>query len=289
MRPLARVWKRLPTIVRAVVVGSLVVSMGTVPQSLLTGVNFQLMPAIPWSVPVMALYLWCYWQYLGGRGWPRTAAEWRRRNLRACALSSRVWKWSLLAGGLAWASLLGLRIFFDTFFGLPADTFPDVSTYPFVTIVSYVLMASVVAGIAEEAGFRGYMQGPIERRHGPLVAILVVGIVFWLAHFANYIGYEWLFFAYMWFYLASAIIFGALAYLTDSILPAVVLHAIADVLGFGLLWWWGASPATFLGIGDRPDLLLWTTGSAGVVLVPLAIWAYQRLAMVVRPGAEPAP
>lgn len=289
MRPLARVWQRLPTIVRAVVVGSLVVSMGTLPRSVLTGVNFQLVPAIPWSVPVMALYLCCYWQYLGGRGWPRTTAEWRRRNLRAGALSGRVWQWSLLAGGLAWASLLALRIFSDTFFKLPGDKLPDVSAYPFVTILSYVLMASVVAGLAEEAGFRGYMQGPIERRHGPLVAILTVGIVFWLAHFTNYIGYERLFLAYMPFYLTGATIFGTLAYLTGSILPGVVLHASADVLGLGLLWWWGSSAATFLGIGDRRDLLLWTTGSAGVVLAPLAIWAYRRLAVVVRPGAETPP
>ncbi len=289
MKPLASVWQRLPTSVRAVVVGSFVVSMGTVPQSVLTGVNFRLMPAIPWSVPVMALYLWCYWQYLGGRGWPRTTAEWRRRNLRAGALSGRVWQWSLLAGGLAWAGLLALRIFSDTFFQLPGDMFPDVSAYPFVTILSYVLMASVVAGLAEEAGFRGYMQGPLERRYGPRVAILTVGIVFWLAHFTNYIGYEWLFLSYMPFYLAGATIFGTLAYLTGSILPAVVLHASADVLGFGLLWWWGSSPATFLGLGDRRDLLLWMTGSAGVVLALLAIWAYRWLAVVVRPGAKSAP
>lgn len=288
MRSIAGLWQRLPTILRAVVVGSLVVSMGTLPRSVLAGINFMLSPAIPWSVPVMALYLWFYWRYLGGRGWPQTMAELRRRNLRARWLSGRAWGWSLLAGGLGWASLLVLRIFFDTFFRLPVDTFPNASDYPFVTLLLYVLMASVVAGAAEEAGFRGYMQGPIERRHGPLVAILVVGIAFWLAHFTNYIGYEWLFFAYMGFYLASAIIFGALAYLIGSILPGVVLHAIADVLGLGLLWWWGSSAAAPLG-GDQRDLLLWTTGSAGILFTLAAIWAYRRLAVGIRPGPEPAP
>lgn len=210
-------------------------------------------------------------------------------TLRARALSGRAWRWSLLAGGIAWASLLALRIFSDTFFKLPGDTFPDVSAYPLMTIVSYVLMASVVAGLTEEAGFRGYMQGPLERRYGPRVAILTVGIVVWLAHYTHFIGNEWLFLVYMPFYLTAAIIFGVLAYLTGSILPGVVLHASADVLGFGLLWWWESSPATFLGVGDRRDLLLWVTGSAGVVLVPLAIWAYRRLAVVVRPGVERAP
>lgn len=85
------------------------------------------------------------------------------------------------------------------------------------------------------------------------------------------------------YYLIAALIFGALAYLTGSILPGVVLHSGANVLGFGLLWWWEASPATFLGVGDRRDLMLWVTSSAGIVLALPAIWAYRRLAGVVRP------
>ena len=30
--------------------------------------NLQSSPAVPWSVPVMALLLWLAWSYLGGRG-----------------------------------------------------------------------------------------------------------------------------------------------------------------------------------------------------------------------------
>ena len=33
--------------------------------------NLQSSPAVPWSVPVMALLLWLAWSYLGGKGWPR--------------------------------------------------------------------------------------------------------------------------------------------------------------------------------------------------------------------------
>ena len=46
-------------------------------------------------------------------------------------------------------------------------------------------MGSLVAGIAEESGFRGYMQGPIEPRHGPVIAFLVTGGLFGFAHFSH--------------------------------------------------------------------------------------------------------
>jgi len=279
MRPIAAVWQRLPIMLRAVVVGSLVVGMGTVPRSVLMSVNFKLWPAIPWSVPVMALYLWFYWQYVGGKGWPQTTAEWRRTNLRARSLTGRVWRSALLAGGLGWAGLLALRIFSDTFFRLPQDQLPDLSAYPFATILSHFLMISVVAGFAEEAGFRGYMQWPIEQRHGPLVAIAVVGLVFWLAHFANYIGREWLFVCYLPFYLAGATIFGVLAYFTGSILPGVVLHTAANVVGLSLIWGWD-SLMSLSGISRYTLLLI--TGPAGILFAVSAIRAYRRLATVVR-------
>jgi membrane protease YdiL (CAAX protease family) len=46
-------------------------------------------------------------------------------------------------------------------------------------------MSALVAGFCEEAAFRGYMQGPIERRYGPVVAILATGIAFGFAHLSH--------------------------------------------------------------------------------------------------------
>jgi hypothetical protein len=43
-------------------------------------------------------------------------------------------------------------------------------------------MGAPVAGIIEESAFRGYMQGPIERRYGLLVAILITGTMFAIVH-----------------------------------------------------------------------------------------------------------
>src|SRR5687767_8637823 len=99
-------WRRLPVIARAVLVGALVVALGTLPWGALAALNSRLSPAVPWSVPVMALYLWFYWRILGGEWWPRGTADSRRENLRARPLESTVWRAALLAGGLGWAALI---------------------------------------------------------------------------------------------------------------------------------------------------------------------------------------
>src|SRR5207237_7477117 len=84
----------------------------------------------------------------------------------------------------------------------------------------------VVAGVVEETSFRGYMQGPVERRYGPAIAILLTGILFGLAHFTHpEVGL-----ILMPYYLAVVAVYGALAYLTNSIFPSMVLHAGGNIL-----------------------------------------------------------
>lgn len=58
---------------------------------------------------------------------------------------------------------------------LPAQQAPDVSHLPLATLSAFVLISAIVAGVAEESGFRCYMQCGLEQRHGPVVAILVTG------------------------------------------------------------------------------------------------------------------
>lgn len=53
-------------------------------------------------------------------------------------------------------------------------------------------MGAPVAGIVEEAAFRGYMQAPIERRDGLVVAILITGSMFALAH----LDFTWILWPY---------------------------------------------------------------------------------------------
>lgn len=282
MPPIAAVWRGLPIILRAVIVGSFVMSMGTVPCGILLKANFALLPSVPWSGPVVALYLWLYWQYLQGRGWPASLAEFRRTSLRAHSLSGRVWRWSLLAGGLGWAGVIGLRIIVDTLFEMPRESLSSLSSFPPLTILSYIAGVSVLAGVAEEAGCRGYMQAPIERRHGLLIAILVVGMMFWMSHASAYVGHWWVFLGRLWFYLAASAVFGAVAYLSGSILPGVVLHTVANLVGFALIWWFESREGAASSDGGRLDRFFWATCLACSVSIIAAGWSYRRLAAVAR-------
>ncbi|PYQ48288.1 MAG: hypothetical protein DMF59_16470 [Acidobacteria bacterium] len=179
-----RLWQRLPVVVRAVILGSVVSGIGHQPPGVLFYANFQWWRAVPWSAPFVILWLWLFWQYFGGRWWPASTSQARAEDLAAPPLSPRMWRWSLIAGGLGMISiaLLGGVLSpitpktFKVFYSIFVRT-------PFPTVVVEVITLSAVAGIVEEAGFRGYMQGMIERRHGPLVAIAITTFCFVMVHF----------------------------------------------------------------------------------------------------------
>src|SRR5262249_53416783 len=149
------------------------------------GANQKVGSRVPWAAAVMALYLWLFWRWAQGSGWPRSTAQARCVSLRARPISKRVWGSALLAGMLGLVSLVLFLRIVNRLVRLPVQHTGDLSHIPIVTLVISLLMGSVVAGVVEEASFRGYMQGPIERQHGPVLAILVTGIVFGLAHFSH--------------------------------------------------------------------------------------------------------
>src|SRR4029078_6563589 len=119
---------------------------------------------------------------LGGSGPPASTVDVRRKSLRAAPLRRVVWRWALLAGGLAIAALFVARRLANRFVTLPAQQLPDLSHVPTVTILSLLLMGAPVAGAVEEAAVRGYMQGPIGRACGIVPAVLVTGTMFAVAH-----------------------------------------------------------------------------------------------------------
>ncbi|MBI1807164.1 MAG: CPBP family intramembrane metalloprotease [Ignavibacteria bacterium] len=92
---------------------------------------------------------------------------------------------ALFAGALGLVAVVLFQGVMNRLVTLPQQQNLDVSQYPLVTVVLWVLMSFVVAGVVEEASFRGYMQGPIERQHGPVIAILVTGSLFGSAHFTH--------------------------------------------------------------------------------------------------------
>jgi membrane protease YdiL (CAAX protease family) len=179
--------------------------------------NLRSTPTVPWSVLAMAALLWLAWSYLGGHGWPRSTSEARCRYLRANRKPARIYLWAWIAGSLAVVALAGYWIVLFQLVKMPPNVFSDVSAYPQITVALMIVMGSLVAPLMEEAGFRGYFQVALERDFRAPVAVVISSLVFTLAHGPTQ-GFLW---PKLFFYFLVGLVFGAIAYLTNSILPAI--------------------------------------------------------------------
>jgi membrane protease YdiL (CAAX protease family) len=275
------------TAVRAIVAGFLVSGIGVAlwggigafPG--LAGLNLRFAPQVPWAIVPMAIFLVAYLRYLNGAGWPRSTSDARRRSLRLNSLAADVWPMALLAGFIGLSALVPLSAILSRLFALPADAQQTAipAAMPPVTTFLLLTMSSIVAGVIEESGFRGYMQGPIERRYGFAVALLVSGTVFGLAHFTHHPAQT---LQILPFYLAVSAIYGGLAYATNSILPGMVLHAGGDLWSMTRQWmtqrpYWQLAPTT-----APTPALIWDTGVDAafvtsvvsfLLLAAIAAWA----------------
>lgn len=278
-------WRRLPIVVRAVLTGVAAAAAGTVPWGLLVSANTKYQPALPWAVPVMAAYLLLYWRYLArGWGWPQSTVDARRVNARANTLSANLWGAALLAGLLGLVSILLLQGAMSRLVVLPQQRDLDVTQYPALTVFMWIVMGAVVAGVAEETSIRGYLQRPIERRHGPVVAILIAGSLFGFAHFTHpEVGL-----VLLPYYLAVAAVYGALAYLTDSIFPSMVLHAGGNLFSaFDFFvrgrseWQLSTAPRPLIW-QTGPDAAFWGNLALLLAVGTLTVLAYAALARVAR-------
>jgi membrane protease YdiL (CAAX protease family) len=252
-------------------------------------VNLQLSggATVPWSIVPVAIYLWAWWQFLSGRWAAADGGPARGALLRANRVPRGLWLPALGAGLLGFAALLTLLTLaarlVDLPPGMPIATPPGM---PVLTVVLLLTTQSIIAGVTEEAAFRGYMQSLVERRHGLLLAILVNGILFGLLHFGNHPRDVLLMLPY---YVAVAAVYGGLTWATDSILPALVLHSAGDVVVL-VRWWATGLPEWQLSRGAPPGSSI-TLALVLVVLSVATVLAYGkvhalRVTAVLRPPRE---
>lgn len=284
MSSIVFLWDRIPSIVKAVLTGLLIAAMGTTPWALLVSLNLKYGSVLPWTVPVMAVYLWFYWRYLQGAWWPKSTTEIRKTNCRANPLSDKAWGAALFAGISGLVFIVSFQAVLSRMIRLPTQPIQDLSRIPALTVFFFVIMSGVVAGVAEEVAFRGYMQRPIEKKHGPLMAILVVGVVFGFAHFTH----PEVSLILIPYYLVVSAVYGMLAYFTNSIVPSLVLHAGGNIFSSLGLFMTGNTETQTLA---RPVPLIWETGTdlkfwltcgAALIIGAFTVWAYNMLATVVR-------
>lgn len=233
-----RFWMKIPLIIRSIILGFIVSSLGVGIWILMVTTTHSL-----WSIPIMAAMLILYWMYFSGKWNPSNTRAFRSFCIRKTRLKKPVWTWGLLAAfsifilmHVSWSFMFRLYEFQPEIF----KTSSYLNELPVWAAWSIIVMASLVAGICEEVGFRGYMQAPLEKKYGPVVGISITSIIFVLVHLHQ---------AWAGGLAAGMIIFGMsfiigyLAYATKSLLAGIIAHVSFDIINFS--YWWSDVIGTF--------------------------------------------
>ena len=234
--------------------------------------NLATTPAAPWAAAAMALVLWTLWSYLGGRGPPASTQAVRQRLLRGGPVPARLAGWAVAAGVLWVIALAGLWNVLHQLVQTRGNPLADFSRLPPLTLFASLVMAAVSGAVSEEAGFRGYFQGALERRGLGGLAVLAVALVMAPIH-AETQGFVW---PNLLFYLLVDTMLGALAYVTRSIRPGIVVHAVGLFVFFAFIWP-GDAHRRLIAAGGA-DIGFWTSVILTVVFAGLGGLAFARLA-----------
>jgi membrane protease YdiL (CAAX protease family) len=265
--------KGAATFVFGATVALLITAYGQGFWGLLVLANLRFHPELPWAALVMAVLLAVLVLYLAGFGWPRSTRAARRRLLRWNPIPLPVFGWAVLTGIMADIALGGVWIAVSDLVHIPTGATPKMSGVPPATVLSFLIVGSLAAPISEEAAFRGYAQGMLERawRWAP-AAIIGSSLLFAAAHILQGLSAPKL-----GLYFLAGLIFGTLAYLTNSLYAAMVVHCIADLEGFLLLWPHDAHPHALVTAGGHDPLFL-PAAAAIAIFGPLAVLGFSRLA-----------
>ena len=224
-----RFWQRIPVVIRAIVLGLLVSLIGVYAWPVIA----MLIPSF-WSIIVMSGVLLLYWKYFSGSWWSKATAEARANSFRAAKLSLGVWKWGLVGAVLFVVLVQSSLVMTFRIIEFPAAEFTsgfNFDALPLGFAWLAIVMSSLVAGICEETGFRGYMQVPLEKRYGPKVGITIVSIMFAVFHLQQAWALPILFHLF-----AIGALLGILAYVSGSLVPSIIGHAVLDIFNFS--YWW---------------------------------------------------
>jgi membrane protease YdiL (CAAX protease family) len=274
--------KRILAVARATMLAFLILVCAQGIWGVLNTGNLMLSPAIPWSVPMMAVVLWLIWQYLSGKGWPSSTAQARRQLLRAKPVSRQVLAWTMLTGVLSTVALAGYWIvMFSLFKMAPNTALPDFSRYPLLTSALTIVMIALVSPVSEEAAFRGYCQSILERTfRGPAAPVLLSALLFALAHLTQ--GF---FLPKLFVYFLAGVAIGAGAYITKSILPGIPAHMITDLTFLIFVWPYDAGRRVIWETGA--DGWFWLHVAQALLFTVLTLLAFRQLARVAKGAAAP--
>jgi membrane protease YdiL (CAAX protease family) len=269
--------KRILWVIWAGFLGYLIALLGQGVWTFILTINLASSPAIPWAVFIMVPVICLIWLYLGGRGWPRSTSETRRRRLRANPVPPPVFAWALLAGMLSIGALAMCWIVMARTVRMPGNVLPAMSGLPLLTAVLAVAMGALISPILEQAGFWGYCLVMLEEKYTGVVAILITSLIYALGPHSP-MGSPW--WPRLVFYFLAGLTFSVMSHLTNSLLPGLLVH-ILGILSFFVLVWPHDATRPLVGVSGV-DMGFWVNIGLAVILTVLAVLAFTRLAKLAK-------
>jgi len=277
----ARTFGWMPLTLRAVV-GGIVIG--------LTATNVWPFLLISLGAPVATVlevaFLGAFVWWAAGGGWPGRWRDARRDFARANPISAGQWAWGLLAAIAFAVTVHAAIVLLFRLTPFPAAAFHAGYDFSFVPTLQLQWLACVVSaassGVCEEMGFRGYMQRPIENRHGPVVAILVSSIFFTLVH----LNKSWSLMAMTPIIFGAGLLLGAMARASGTLVFCIIGHTLMDIGLFA--YWWTQIAGTF---PQRPifetglEVTVFVEAGAFVVSLALLLTSLGRLSRLTRQRA----
>src|SRR5271157_2744181 len=269
-------WAKLPISLRAVISGLLLTIAAINIWPLLL---FNL--GVPLAVLAEAIFLGVFLWWTAGGGPPRSTEGARAKAFRRGKLSFKQWLWGLAAAFFFATTIHASIVLLFRLVPFPMAAFRhgyDISFIPSQAMRWLAVVVSAVsAGICEETGFRGYMQRPLEQRHGASAAILVSSLFFMALHLSK----AWATLGMLPIVFGAGVLLGLLAWSSSSLIPGMIGHVVMDI-GLFAYWWTGlagdftARTITQTGV-DGPFLITSVVFVTSLSIVLLAISRLRRM------------
>jgi membrane protease YdiL (CAAX protease family) len=231
-------WDRLPVILRAIVGGILIGMIAA---------NVWLLLLLKLGMPIAALaeivFLTAYIWWAAGGGPPARFRKVRADYFRVRPLRGAQWFWGVIAAVSFAATIHAAIVLLFRVVPFPAAAFHQGYDLSFIPSRQMQWLACIVsalsAGVCEETGFRGYMQRPIENRHGALTAILISSLFFTLFHLTK----GWALIGMVPIVFGAGLLLGTLARASGTLVFCILGHWIMDIGLFA--YWWTQIAGTF--------------------------------------------
>jgi len=269
-------WSKMPVSLRAIVSG-LVIGMVAANVWPLLLLNLGTPIAAIVELIFLGVYLW----WVAGGGPPRKSQPARANAFRRGKLTSRRCFWGILGALFFAVTVHSSIVLLFRFVPFPIAAFRQGYDFSFIPTLPLRWLAVVVsatsAGICEETGFRGYMQRPIEVRHGAPIAILISSFFFMALHLTK----AWSLVGMVPIVFGAGVLLGLLAWSSGSLIPCFVGHVTMDI-GLFAYWWTGIAgdfterPVAETGL-DKAFLVAGIVFLASLFTVMLAISKLRRL------------